>query len=337
MDAPAKKVGSEKRLTRKDFQSDREIRWCPGCGDYSILAQFQKVLAELDVPREEHVIVSGIGCASRFPYYMNTYGIHSIHGRAPAVATGIKLMRPELTVWVATGDGDALSIGGNHLIHALRRNVDIKILLFNNRVYGLTKGQYSPTSPQGAQMRSTPAGSVDYPLHPLRLAAAAGASFIARTLDSDPKHMQQVLTRAAHHRGAAFVEIYQNCPIYNDDAHVELADRNQRDENGLYLKQAEPLVFGDGGTKAIALDGLQPKLVRAGSAGVLKHDEHDEGLLGLLTRLEGPGFPIPVGVFYDVQQPSFDEMANAQVSDARRSLRPDLQTLLNSGTTWTVE
>lgn len=339
-DAVASKPEDKRGHTRKDFKSAQEIRWCPGCGDYSILAQFQRVLADLDTPKERHVVVSGIGCASRFPYYMNTYGIHGIHGRAPTIATGIKLMRPELTVWVATGDGDALSIGGNHLIHALRRNVDIKILLFNNRIYGLTKGQYSPTSEVGKQTKSTPGGSLDYPVEPLRLALAAGATFVARTVDTDSKHLQTVLTRAARHRGAAFVEILQNCPIFNDGAFDSLKDKQRRQDNVLFLSPGEPLVYGADGAHGIATDAqLRPRIADSASADVLVHDEANDRLHDLVASLAPPAFPTPLGVLRALEVPTYDGMLAERVSrrDSEHDRMARLQRLLESGPTWTVE
>lgn len=325
-------------LTRKDFQSSQDIRWCPGCGDYSILAQFQRVLAGLGLPKENHVVVSGIGCSSRFPYYMDTYGIHSIHGRAPTVATGIKVVRPELTVWVITGDGDGLSIGGNHLLHVLRRNVDVKILLFNNRIYGLTKGQYSPTSECGKRTKSTPTGSIDYPLDPIRVALGTGATFVARAVDVDVTHLQEVLTRAAKHKGAAFIEIYQNCPIFNDGTFGYLTERTVKADNALYLKHGKPLLFGKTGNRGIALDAqMRPMVVDAGADGTLVHDEQSELLHSLLAQLSFPDFPTPLGVFRAVQRPTYEEMLNQQVAEAQRTTKRDLQSLLEAGTTWTVK
>ncbi len=330
--------------TRKDFQSDQEVRWCPGCGDYSILAQVQRVLPELGIPREKYVFVSGIGCSSRFPYYMNTYGFHTIHGRAPAIATGLKLARPDLQVWVVTGDGDALSIGGNHLIHALRRNVDVKILLFNNRIYGLTKGQYSPTSELGKKAKSTPYGSIDTPFNPLRLALGAGASFVARTIDVEPAHMQQVLRRAALHKGAAFVEILQNCNVFNDGAWLGVTDRPVKEEMQIRLEHGKPVRFGQGGSKGLRLSGLRPEIVDAGPGGVpeeqlLVWDEKaDPTLAFLISQLEPPEQPAPLGVLRAVDRPVHDALEAAQRADvlARRG-PPDLEKLLAQGDTWVVE
>ena len=257
----AEQTASAPVLTRKDFVSNQEVRWCPGCGDYAILAQVQKVLADLKVPRENYVFISGIGCSSRLPYYVNTYGFHTIHGRTPAIATGVKTYRPDMSVWVVTGDGDGLSIGGNHLLHALRRNIDLKILLFNNRIYGLTKGQYSPTSELGKKTKSTPAGSVDYPLNPLSFALGVGATFVARTIDSDTTHLGQILERAGRHKGSSFIEIFQNCVIFNDDAFKDVTDRQVRTENSLVLEQGKPLIFGKDRNKGIRLNGLRPEIV----------------------------------------------------------------------------
>ena len=259
------------KLTRKDFQSDQEVRWCPGCGDYAILASVQKVMPELGIPKENIVFVSGIGCSSRFPYYMNTYGFHTIHGRAPAIATGLKTTRPDLQVWVITGDGDALSIGGNHFLHVLRRNVDVKILLFNNRIYGLTKGQYSPASELGKKTKSTPYGSIDAPLVPLQVALGANASFVARTVDVDPQHLQGVLHRMAAHKGSAIVEIYQNCPVFNDGAFDKLTDKATKHDATMRLEQGKPVVFS-GGTKGIRLNGFEPEVVTLGENGVTEKD-----------------------------------------------------------------
>ncbi len=324
-------------LTKKDFTSDQEVRWCPGCGDYAILAQVQRTLPKLGVPRENHVVVAGIGCSSRFPYYMETYGIHSVHGRAPALATGVKATRPELMVWVITGDGDGLSIGGNHLMHALRRNVDLKILLFNNRIYGLTKGQYSPTSEPGKRTASTPVGSIDYPVDPLRFVLGAGAGFVARVVDIDAKHFQTVLERAAKHHGATFIEIYQNCPIYNDDAFVQLTDKKTRPKYALYLEHGAKLVFGPDNEHGIAVDGsMNPIVVPADDPRVLVHDEGSEMLALVLSRLDGPEMPTPLGVIRAVERPTYEELLVEQV-EAQKQGRPGaLQELLESGETWEV-
>lgn len=323
----------------KDFQSDQDVRWCPGCGDYSILANVQRALPKLGIPRENYVFVSGIGCSSRFPYYMNTYGMHTIHGRAPAVATGIKASRPELSVWVITGDGDALSIGGNHFMHVLRRNVDIKYMLFNNRIYGLTKGQYSPTSEQGKRTKSTPMGSVDYPVDPVSIALGAGATFVARTVDVDAKGFQDVLAAAAEHKGTAFVEVYQNCNIFNDGAFIQLTDKKARPSNALYLKHGQPMRFGAKNEKGIMLDSQgQPQVVEVDEVGedkLLVHDETSDTLPFLLSRLRAPEFPTPLGVLRRVSRPSYDELVNQQLEQAAPK-RVGVQDLLNAGETWTV-
>jgi len=330
-------------LTRKDFTSDQEVRWCPGCGDYAVLATFQGLMPQLGITKENTVIISGIGCSSRFPYYVDSYGMHSIHGRAPAIATGIAMAREDLAVWVVTGDGDALSIGGNHLIHALRRNVNITIMLFNNRIYGLTKGQYSPTSEQGKLTKSTPAGSVDSPFNPISLALGAEASFVARTVDSHRAHLTEVLTAAISHRGASLVEIYQNCPIFNDGAF----DGLKGPDSGLIpLKHGDPIRFGpDGGLGIIrAADGtLRPAAVaEVGLENVLVHDAHrdDPGLAFELSRLTDTGtiLSAPIGIFRDVERPSYDDLARAQVSvapDPDQRLA-DLQGLITGPDTWTV-
>ena len=330
-------------FTAKDFESDQEIRWCPGCGDYSILAQMKKVLPTLGLAPEEIVFVSGIGCSSRFPYYLDTYGVHSIHGRAPAVATGLKLSRPELSVWVITGDGDGLSIGGNHLVHAIRRNLDINILLFNNQIYGLTKGQYSPTSPRGQLSRSTPYGSLDAPLNALTLALGAEASFVARSVDVWPKHLAEVLRRAAAHKGTSFVEIYQNCNIYNDGAFAFATDKKIKDEHVLELRHGEPMVFGAGRDRGIRMNGLTPEVVRLGDgiaeSDLLVHDEarEDPTLAFALSRLRHPASPEPFGVLRAVERPAYETLVAAQIDDARgNGESPALEALFASGETWEV-
>jgi len=331
-------------LTAKDFASDQEIRWCPRCGDYSILAQMKKVLPTLGIPRENFVFVSGIGCSSRFPYYMNTYGFHGIHGRAPAIATGVKLTRPELSVWVITGDGDALSIGGNHLMHALRRNVGLKIILFNNQIYGLTKGQYSPTSPLGSKTKSTPYGSVDNPLTPLCVAIGSEATFVARSVDVDIKHLTMVLERAAHHQGTAFVEVYQDCNVFNHGAFEYATDKKQKGEHLIYLEDGKPLVFGNEVKKGIRLNDMKPEIVELGKGisedDLLFHDEKaaEPSLAFLLSRMRHPEFPEPVGVFRDVEAPVYDVQVNQQLEAIRQQKGPgDLEELFNSGDTWIVE
>jgi len=334
---------TNEKLTRKDFASDREVRWCPGCGDYAILATVQSVLPDLGARPESTVFVSGIGCSSRFPYYMDTYGIHSIHGRAPAIATGLAIARPELDVWVVTGDGDGLSIGGNHLIHALRRNVDITILLFNNEVYGLTKGQYSPTSPMGVIKKSTPMGSIDQPLNPVSVALGAEATFVARSIDTDRQHLSEVLTAAYQHRGAAFIEIYQNCNVFNDGAFAAIKDAGQREHNQIRLVAGEPIVFGPDGEHAVVAraDGSM-EVVATEEAGdrVVIHDPHrDEPTTAFaLSRLShNPTGPTPIGILRSVDRPVYDDMVRAQVDEARRQKGPgDLAELLSSGNVWDV-
>ncbi|EKD42175.1 MAG: hypothetical protein ACD_73C00286G0004, partial [uncultured bacterium] len=303
------------KLNRKDFVTNQEVRWCPGCGDYAILAFVQRVLPDVGIPRENFVFVSGIGCSSRFPYYVNTYGLHTVHGRAPTVATGIKAANPNLQVWVVTGDGDALSIGGNHLIHSLRRNVDLKILLFNNKIYGLTKGQYSPTSEFGKKTKSSPVGSIDYPMHPLSLAIGAEATFVARAVDANTKTLTDVLTRAAQHKGSAFVEIFQNCIIFNDGAYDVVTDREVRDDNILYLEQGKPLIFGKGKNKGIRFNGLNPEVVTIGENGVKEsdlvvHDEHNPNpaYAFMLSQMESPAFPTPLGVLRSINKPTYDSL-----------------------------
>jgi len=332
------------QLQAKDFASDQDVRWCPGCGDYAILAQVKKVLPELGIAREKMVFVSGIGCSSRFPYYVNTYGFHSIHGRAPAIATGVKVANPELMVWVVTGDGDGLSIGGNHLIHAIRRNLDLKILLFNNRIYGLTKGQYSPTSELGKKTKSTPFGSVDNPLHPLSIAIGAEATFVARTIDRNVQHMGEVLKRAAAHKGTAFIEIYQNCNIFNDHAWEYATEKDTKSDTTVMLEHGKPLIFGANKDKGIRLNGMDPEVVWL-KDGSVKEDDllfHDEkmpepSLAYLLSRMHYPDFPEPIGVFRAVDRPRFEEAMTAQIDEAIQKKGPGkLDDLLNSGDMWVV-
>ena len=328
-------------LTLKDFASDQEVRWCPGCGDYAILKAVQGVFPSLGIPKERFVVISGIGCSSRFPYYMNTFGFHTIHGRAPAIASGLKLARPDLEVWVATGDGDAMSIGGNHLIHCLRRNVGLKILMFNNRIYGLTKGQYSPTSERGKRTASTPAGSLDNPFNPLSLALGAGATFVARGVDIFLPHLKEVLQRAAAHPGTAYVEIYQNCNIFNDGAFTNVTDKENRRTQVLYLEHGAPMRFADG-RRGIALDGLRPKVVdlEAGEATVddlLVWDETDRTLAWMAANLLPPEFPTPVGVLRAVEEPVYEREVVAQIERERQRLgEGSLDELLHRGDLWTV-
>jgi 2-oxoglutarate/2-oxoacid ferredoxin oxidoreductase subunit beta len=334
-------------LTAKDFATDQEVRWCPGCGDYSILAQVQKVMPSLGVPRENIVIVSGIGCSSRFPYYMNVYGMHSIHGRATAVASGLKASRPELSVWVVTGDGDSLSIGGNHTIHLLRRNFDINILLFNNQIYGLTKGQYSPTSEVQKVTKSTPYGSIDHPFNPLALAMGADASFIARTMDRDPKHLQEMIRRSHEHRGSSFLEIYQNCNIFNDGAFEVFTEKSSKADEGLFLEQGKPLVFGAAQNKGIKFDGMKPVIVNLEEGHSVNdlwiHDETDFYKAQILTRLfdnpqrEGH-FPRPFGVFFQTSRPCYEDEMRLQIEETIASKgRGSLNKLLRGRETWKIE
>src|ERR1022692_152000 len=334
---------ADAKLATRDFKSDQEVRWCPGCGDYAILAAFQAFLPELEVPRENVVIVSGIGCSSRLPYYVDSYGMHSIHGRAPAVATGLASSRPDLSVWVITGDGDALSIGGNHLIHALRRNVNIKILLFNNRIYGLTKGQYSPTSEQGKVTKSTPFGSLDHPFNPVSLALGADASFVARTIDSDRRHLTSVLRAAADHQGTAFIEIYQNCPLFTDDAFAPRNDAPANNDRLIKLEDGQPVRFA-GGSRGLRF-GHHGQLEAVEVAGadpdtLITHDAQraDPSYAFALSRLDTSDFRhTPVGVFRKVEQSSYDQLMAEQIATARRQSGPgDLAALLAGNDTWEV-
>ena len=333
-------------LTSKDFQTDQEVRWCPGCGDYSILAQVQKVMPTLGIPRENIVIVSGIGCSSRFPYYMETYGMHSIHGRATAVASGLKATRPELSVWIVTGDGDSLSIGGNHTIHLLRRNFDVNIMMFNNQIYGLTKGQYSPTSEEHKVTKSTPFGSIDHPFNPLALAMGADATFIARTMDRDPKHLQESLLRSNAHKGASFLEIYQNCNIFNDGAFEIFTDKASKPVETLFLEQGKPLVFGANKEKGIKLDGFKPVVVElsegASADDCWIHDDHDFYKAQILVRMfDDPHIaghlPRPFGVFYETERACYEDQMQMQIDEviAKKGLG-DLNKLLRGGETWTI-
>jgi 2-oxoglutarate ferredoxin oxidoreductase subunit beta len=334
------------KLTKKDFVSDQDVRWCPGCGDYAILAAVQKVMADLEVKRENTVFVSGIGCSSRFPYYMNTYGFHSIHGRAPAIATGLKVARPDLSIWVITGDGDGLSIGGNHLIHALRRNVDLNILLFNNQIYGLTKGQYSPTSKQGTKAPSTPHGSLDYPVNPISLALGAGATFVARAVDVDAKGLGAILERAYRHKGSSFIEILQNCPVFNDDVWLPITDRVTKEDRQLEVEDGKPLRFGKNGDKGIRLrPDFTAEVVAVGDGPGQIHEKdlliHREkapiAYAAMLAEWNFPEFPMPMGVFRAVEKPTYESLVVGQVEQVRTEKGPgDLKKLLHSGMTWEV-
>jgi len=330
-------------LTKKDFQSDQEVRWCPGCGDYSILAAVQSVLPELGIPREKFVIVSGIGCSSRFPYYLETFGFHGIHGRAPAIATGIKMTRPELEVWIATGDGDALAIGGNHIIHTLRRNVGVKVLMFNNRIYGLTKGQASPTSEFGKKTKSTPYGSVDYPFNALSVAIGTGATFVARTVDVFLPHMKETLRAAARHRGSAFVEIYQNCIIFNDKAFAAVIDKEVRDDQIVHLEHGKPLVFGKAKDKGIRWHDTELEVIKFadgfGPADCLVWDETKENpaLAFMIAQMGPPDFPTPIGVLRAVDHPTFEDAVVGQITQAiAKKGEGKLEDLFKQGDVWTV-
>lgn len=333
-------------LTPKDFATDQEVRWCPGCGDYSILAQVQKIMPTLGIPRENIVIISGIGCSSRFPYYMNTYGMHSIHGRATSVASGLKAARPELNVWIVTGDGDGLSIGGNHTIHLLRRNFDVNILLFNNQIYGLTKGQYSPTSEENKITKSTPMGSIDHPFNPLALAMGADATFIARTMDRDPKHLQAMLLRSQAHKGSSFLEIYQNCNIFNDGAFEIFTEKSSKPEEVIFLEQGKPLVFGANSNKGIKLEGFKPVIVELAEGSSTDdlwiHDERDFYKAQILIRMfddpriEGH-LPRPFGVFYQTDRACYEDVMEMQLQEAiAKSGAGDLDKLLRGRETWTI-
>ncbi|MBA2250255.1 MAG: 2-oxoacid:ferredoxin oxidoreductase subunit beta [Chitinophagaceae bacterium] len=338
-------VSEKAPLTAKDFATDQEVRWCPGCGDYSILAQVQKIMPGLGIPRENIVIISGIGCSSRFPYYMNTYGMHSIHGRATAIASGLKASRPELSVWIVTGDGDSLSIGGNHTIHLLRRNFDVNILLFNNQIYGLTKGQYSPTSEQKKVTKSTPYGSIDHPFNPLALAMGADATFIARSMDRDPKHLQAMILRAQEHKGSSFLEIYQNCNIFNDGAFEIFTEKSSKPEEALFLEQGQPLIFGAQKNKGIKLDGLRPVVVdlAENSTGDLWiHDEADIYKAQILVRMfDDPTlevhYPRPFGVFYKTDRSCYEDNMSMQIDETiALKGKGDLDKLLKGRETWTI-
>jgi 2-oxoglutarate ferredoxin oxidoreductase subunit beta len=332
-------------LTPKDFATDQEVRWCPGCGDYSILAQVQKIMPGLGIPKENIVIISGIGCSSRFPYYMNTYGMHSIHGRATAIASGLKAARPELSVWIVTGDGDGLSIGGNHTIHLLRRNFDVNVMLFNNQIYGLTKGQYSPTSEQKKVTKSTPFGSIDHPFNPLALAMGADATFIARSMDRDPKHLQEALIRSYKHKGASFLEIYQNCNIFNDGAFETFTEKSSKPDNTLFLEQGKPLVFGAQQNKGVKLDGFKPVVVDLNNGASIDelwvHDEQDFYKAQILVRMfddprEPEHLPRPFGVFYETDRPCYEEIMELQIEDTMASGKGDLDKLLRGKETWSI-
>jgi 2-oxoglutarate/2-oxoacid ferredoxin oxidoreductase subunit beta len=329
-------------LSRKDFATDQDVRWCPGCGDYAILAAVQRLMPELGIPREQTVFISGIGCSSRFPYYMNTYGIHSIHGRAPSIATGLKVARPELDIWIVTGDGDALSIGGNHIIHLLRRNVNLQVMLFNNQIYGLTKGQYSPTSEQGKITKSTPYGSVDHPFNPIALALGADATFVARTLDRDPKHMTDVLRRAHAHQGSSFMEIYQNCNIFNDGAFFQFTEKDTKPVRTVDLRHGEPLLY-DGGRRGLRLEGFRLESIdleggRYSASDCVVYDETSRELAGIVSRIFfDPDLPQPIGVFYREERPTYESLVTSQIeSIVEKRGEGDLEKLLRQGDTWEI-
>ena len=331
-------------LTRKDFQTQQEIRWCPGCGDFAVLSQIQKVLPELGLPRENFVFVSGIGCSSRFPYYVNTYGFHGIHGRAPALAWGVHCANPDLSVWVVTGDGDGLSIGTNHLIHCLRRNLDITILLFNNRIYGLTKGQYSPTSEFGKRTKSSPQGTIEQPIHPVQTALAAQATFVARTLFSDQAHLGQTFLAAAHHRGSAFIEIMQNCRVFNSEAFENVSQRSTAEDSRVLLEHGKPIRFGKDQRKAIVVRNMKPMIVDLDQQPVdereiLVHDSRSESpaLAALLSSFEPPDFPVALGIFRQLEKPTYGDLLFGQIESAMAQRgKGDVRRLLNAGTTWDV-
>lgn len=336
----------EQKLRAKDFETDQDVRWCPGCGDYAILKQVQAAVAELGKKKHETVFISGIGCSSRFPYYMDTYGMHSIHGRATAIASGLRAVRDDLSLWVVTGDGDSLSIGGNHLIHLLRRNFNLNILLFNNEIYGLTKGQYSPTSPEGLITKSSPYGVLDHPFNPLALALGAGASFVARVLDRDPKHLKDELIRADMHKGASFVEIYQNCPVFNDGAFNAMTDKDSKKENTLFLEQGKPLVFGSNMDKGIKLDGFKPVVVeleKVSEDELWIHDESDKIKATILADFfEDPSkegaLPRPFGVFYQDKRRTYEDALNEQMDQAlERKGKGDLDELLRGNSVWEIK
>ena len=329
-------------LTRKDFVSDQDVRWCPGCGDYSILTQTQKIMPEFDIPKEKIVFVAGIGCSSRFPYYMNTYGFHTIHGRAPTIASGIKISNPDLNVWVITGDGDALSIGGNHLIHVLRRNLDLNIVMFNNEIYGLTKGQYSPTSKFGQKTKSSPFGSIDMTFNTPSVVLGAKATFFARTIDSQPKHLQYTLRRSQEHIGSSFIEVFQNCIIFNDKAFSHVTDRDVRDDNVIDLKNGEPMIFGKNQDKGIKLDGFSPEVVsikdNVSTDDLLIHDEKDRNLASILANFtENESLPTPIGVFYSEEKPRYEELLEEQLKESIKNMgNGDLNKLIAGSDSWKV-
>lgn len=328
---------------KKDFVSDQEVRWCPGCGDYSILSAVQMAMAKINHKKENIVFVSGIGCSSRFPYYMDTFGMHTIHGRAPAIASGLKIQNPDLSVWVATGDGDALSIGGNHIIHTLRRNLDMNIIMFNNEIYGLTKGQYSPTTKKGAKTKTSPYGTIDRHFNVAALALGAGSTFYARCIDTDPKHMQNVLVEAAEHKGTSFIEIYQNCVIYTDKLHSPYTARENRDENTIRLEHGKPMIFGKEREKGILIDGTTPKIVEIGKDGIteddlMAHDETDHNEAFFLSNMRFPEFPVPIGIFRKVPRDVYNEDSSRQIKALTKEMgKGNMEELLNSGNVWDIK
>jgi 2-oxoglutarate ferredoxin oxidoreductase subunit beta len=336
---------STDKLTAKEFASEMDVKWCPGCGDYSILKQVQSVFPDLGVPKENFVFISGIGCSSRFTYYMDTYGMHSIHGRAAAIASGVKASNPDLSVWIISGDGDSLSIGGNHFIHLMRKNFDVNYLLFNNQIYSLTKGQYSPTSEKGKVTKTSPFGSIEEPFNPSELALGAKASFVARTMDRDPKHMQEILKRAHQHKGTSFVEVYQNCPVFNDGAFFAFSDKETKKEESIYLEQGKPLIFGQNNEKGIHLDGLTPVIVdltQECTNDLWVHDEKDKTKANLISRFfdtsfNGMHFPRPFGVIFAEERPTYDDILNQQMETLyiRKGKLP-LNRILSGNKTWTI-
>ncbi|HIA86293.1 MAG TPA: 2-oxoacid:ferredoxin oxidoreductase subunit beta [Candidatus Marinimicrobia bacterium] len=334
---------TKQKLTRQNFIPDQDVRWCPGCGDYSILAQTQKVLPSLGIPRENFVFISGIGCSSRFPYYMKTYGFHTIHGRAPTIASGVKLARPDLSVWVITGDGDSLSIGGNHFIHVLRRNIDLNIVLFNNRIYGLTKGQYSPTSELGKVTKSTPFGSLDTPFNPPALALGAQATFVARSIDRYPSHLQKMLGRTHGHKGASFLEVYQNCHIFNDGAFKLMTEKETKDNHVLELEDGQPMIFGKEKNKGIRLDGFRPEVVTINgdfsADDLLVHNETDKNIADILTNFTyDTEFPTPIGVLYVAESSTYEDRLEKQIKNAKKKLgKGNLEDLIRGVDIWDVE
>lgn len=334
---------TSKPLTRKDFITDQDVRWCPGCGDYSILAQVQKTFPDLGIPKEKIVFISGIGCSSRFPYYMKTFGFHTIHGRAPTIASGVKLANPDLSVWVITGDGDSLSIGGNHFIHLMRRNFDINMIMFNNEIYGLTKGQYSPTSELGKVTKSTPFGSLDRPFNPPLLALGAASTFVARSIDKRTHHLQDMLKRTHEHKGTSFLEIYQNCNIFNNGAFKNLTDREVKDDNVLILENGKPMIFGSKKNKGIHLDGFKPEVVELDGKfsvnDLVLHEESDRNLGGILANFtHNEKFPTPIGVLYCEEKPTYEDLLYNQIESAKKRMgEGDLEALLHSGDTWIIK